>query len=97
MAPGWCASFRRSRAMTRSAEIFRWAMGFRTTKKNALLRWPPPVKATTWSTAGSAFTMATKLTSFCLIAWKEMLWSATRLPMMRPVSCWGMNPLGTMT
>ena len=40
------------------------ASGFRMTKKKALLRWPPPVNATTWSTAGSAFTIATKSVSF---------------------------------
>ena len=59
--------------MTMSAEIFRWAMGFRMTKKNAPLRWPPPVNATTWSTAGSAFTTATKAPNFSLIAWNEFL------------------------
>jgi hypothetical protein len=60
------------------------------------LRWPPPVKATTVSTAGSRRTISTKLATFTRIAWKEMLWSAWIIPDSRPTSCCGKKPLGTM-
>ena len=32
--------------------------------------------------------------SFCSIAWNEMLWSAWMPPIMRPVSCCGKKPFG---
>ena len=61
------------------------------------LRWPPPVKPITFSTAGSWRTISTKSASFFRIAWNEMLWSAWMYPTSRPVSCCGKKPLGTMT
>ncbi len=82
--------------MTSSAVPLRSATGFSATNMKPPLRWPPPVNATTLSTPGSAFTMSSKCVSFSCIAWKEMLWSPTRLPWRRPVSCWGMKLLGTM-
>ena len=57
------------------------------------LFWPPPVKPTTVSTAGSRWTMPMRSSIFWRIARKEMLWSACTMPMMRPVSCCGKKPL----
>ena len=33
----------------------------------------------------------------CTIAWNEMLWSACSPPIIRPVSCCGKKPFGTIT
>jgi hypothetical protein len=71
-------------------------------KTKPLLVWPPPcepppVKPTTESTAGSAFTRFMNWISFCDIDWKEMAWSAWIPPVRRPVSCCGKNPLGMTT
>ena len=56
----------------------------------------PPAKPITSPTAGSSFTMRTYCSIFCFIAGKEMSCEAWIMPMMRPVSCWGKKPLGTM-
>jgi hypothetical protein len=60
-------------------------------------RWPPPVKPTTFSTAGSLRTISMKSASFCRIAWNEMPWSAWIEPIMRPTSCCGKKPFGILT
>ena len=61
------------------------------------LRCAPPVKPTTFSTAGSLPTIFMKSASFWRIAWNEMLWSAWMPPTSRPVSCCGKKPLGMIT
>jgi len=76
--------------MTSSAEIFRSAIGFQHDGKICAIyarrrirprrRW----EATTCSTAGSARTTVTKLSSFCRIAWKEMLWSGHEVALQAP-------------
>ena len=83
------------RAITLSTGSRPDLMGFNATNICARLRWPPPVNAVTFSTAGSAMTMAMKLSSFSFIAWNEIDWSARMKPIMRPVSCCGKNPFGT--
>jgi len=57
---------------------------------------PPPVKPTTVTTSGSALTMSTNVRSFSCMAGNEMSCSAWMLPTMRPTSCCGKSPLGTM-
>ena len=57
---------------------------------------PPPVKPTTLCTAGSCCTMSHESAQLLLIAWNEMLWSACRPPISRPVSCCGKKPFGTI-
>ena len=57
MAPGTLASFGRSRAMMRSAEIFRSSSGFSEMNRRAVLYVLPPVNPFTVSTAGSAATI----------------------------------------
>ena len=79
-----------------SAGALRSASGFRVANRVAELIWPPPVKPTTLATAGSERTMPIKSASFWLMAWNEMLWSATIVPLSLPVSCCGKNPLGTI-
>ena len=56
----------------------------------------PPANPTTDSTAGSFITMARYCRILLLIDWKEVSCEAITPPMMRPVSCCGKNPLGTM-
>ena len=97
MAPGSFASLPRSRAITWSAVSLRSAIGFSATNIIPELRCAPPVKPTTFSTAGSPLTMVMKSASFCRIAWNEMLWSAWMPPTRRPVSCCGKNPFGMIT
>ena len=41
--------------------------------------------------------MSISCVSFCCIAWNEMLWSACNPPIIRPVSCCGKKPFGTIT
>ena len=65
-------------------------------KKLAELRWPPPVTPLTGvlATAGSALTMAMKVSSRCCIIWNELPWSACTLPTSTPVSCCGKKVFG---
>ena len=97
VAPGSLASLLRKRATTWSALSLRWFTGLSTMNMKAELRWPPPVKPTTLSTAGSARTTARKRSSRARMAWNEVAWSACIEPMMRPVSCCGKKPLGITT
>jgi hypothetical protein len=69
--------------------------GFNVMNICAELRWPPPVKAPTVSTAGSLRTIATRLSTLAFIAWKEIDWSARTKPMRRPESTCGKKPFGT--
>ncbi len=94
-APGSCKSFGRSRAITWSTLALRSLTGFSVMNMKPELRWPPPVKPTTFSTAGSLRTISAKSESFSRIAWNEMPWSAWIEPIIRPTSCWGKKPLGT--
>ena len=55
---------------------------------------PLPTKAVTFSTSGSACTMATYWRMRRSMPVKEMSCSAWMAPVMRPVSCWGKKPLG---
>ena len=57
---------------------------------------PPPVKPTTVATAGSARMMSTSCFNLPCVAWKEMLWSARRPPLICPVSCCGKKPFGAL-
>ncbi|OIQ66036.1 hypothetical protein GALL_524020 [mine drainage metagenome] len=61
-----------------------------------LLAVPPPVKASTFWTPSFLRTMATMRSSFWLISWNEIDWSACTEPTSSPVSWVGKNPLGTM-
>ena len=54
----------------------------------------PPPKATTVSTAGSAWMMATACCSLAVSAVEEMLWSARMPALSWPLSCCGKKPLG---
>ena len=58
---------------------------------------PPPVNATTASTAGSCMTAFTNRVVFSRMAWNEMFCRAWIMPVSRPVSCSGKKPLGTIT
>jgi hypothetical protein len=58
---------------------------------------PPPVNAITLSTAASARMISTTSVSFWRIAWKEMSWDASTVPVNRPASCCGKKPFGTTT
>ncbi len=85
----------RIRAMTWSALSFRSLSGLSWENRRAVLPpLPPPVKEITESTAGSCETMSVKVRIFFDMAAKERSWSPIMLPLMRPVSCWGKNPLG---
>src|SRR6266851_1196205 len=70
-APGSCASLGRRRAITWSTLAFRSLTGFSVMNMKPELRWPPPVKPTTFSTAGSPRTISAKSESFWRIAWNE--------------------------
>ncbi len=83
--------------MTWSTVSLRCDSGFSATNMKPELRCAPPVKPTTFSTAGSAPTMRMNSVSFSRIAWNEMLWSAWMPPMRRPVSCCGKKPFGIVT
>ena len=69
--------------------------GFKAKNKFARLSWEPPSVPITWSTAGSFPITAMYFLSLVFIASKEIFWSATKDPIMTPVSCWGKKPLGT--
>ena len=56
----------------------------------------PPVDADIVSIAGSACTIFTICSRIASIAWNEVSWSARIVPCMRPLSCCGKNPLGTL-
>ncbi len=84
----------RSRAMTWSAVSLRWSAGLREQNMRPVL--PPPTKPVTFSRAGSDWTAATYWFSRRSMPWNETSWAATMDPTMRPVSCWGKKPLGTM-
>jgi len=58
----------RSRAITWSALAFRSRTGLSVMNMEPEFRRPPPVKPTTFSTAGSLFTISTKSASFPRIA-----------------------------
>ena len=75
-------------------ETLRWDNGFNVTKTKPELVWPPPVKPTMFSIAGSRRMMLTNCVSFFCIDWNEMLWSAWMPPIIRPVSCCGKKPFG---
>ena len=66
----------RRRAMTWSAVSLRSDNGFNAANMTPELRCWPPVKPTTFCTAGSLPMIAMKSASFTRIAWNEMLWSA---------------------
>ena len=91
-APGSFLSCSRSRAITTSDDS---CPGPRLSVMNiaAALRCQPPVVPVTYSTAGSACTMAKKRCSRCSMAWYDVAWSARMKPEMRPVSCSGIKPL----
>ena len=95
-APGSRAVFARRRAITASIDSLRSDSGFRPTNMLPELRCPPPVNATTLTTAGSAVTMSAKRCSLTRIAWNEIAWSATTAPPISPVSCCGKKPFGTI-
>ncbi len=56
-----------------SADSLRSDSGFSEMKTNPELVWPPPVKPTTFSTAGSLRRIVMNCVSFWRIDWKEML------------------------
>jgi hypothetical protein len=62
--------------MTFCIDTWRSDNGFKTTNTKPELVWPPPVKASTFWTAGSFWMMSTNCFNFFSISWKEMLWSA---------------------
>ena len=102
VAPGTCASLGRSRAITSSAEILRSARGLSETNMRPVLLVvprppPPPVKAVAASTAGSFCTMSTKRTILSRMAANDTSCAATSTPAMRPLSCCGKKPFGTIT
>ena len=97
LAPGSLASLTRSRATIWSAVSLRSDSGFRVTNICPVLRWEPPVKPVTLTTAGSDWTILMKLSSLVRISWNDVAWSARMKPIRRPVSCCGKKPLGTIT
>ena len=91
----------RTRAMTAASVSLRSDSGFSSPNIMPVLLAPPmgpppPVKATTCSTAGSWCTTFTMLRIFSCIAWKEMLWSAITNPISEPELPCGKKPFGTM-
>ncbi len=80
------------------AEALRSASGLSETNMLAVLPppRPPPVKETTFSTAGSFSTIRMRMLSFVSSAGNEVSWAASTLPFSRPVSCCGKKPLGMM-
>ena len=84
--------------MTWSAEAFRSPSGLsETNMRPVFVGFPePPVKATTAEASGSEETVFANSLIFALMAGKEMSWSPWMLPTIRPTSCWGKKPLGTM-
>ena len=85
--------------MTWSTEAPRCSSGLSATNmRPELVVLPlPPVNAITDSTAGSAATVSTNSAIFRRMAGNEMSCAAWMLPAMRPTSCCGKKPLGTMT
>ncbi len=68
-APGSFLSLSRRRLITSSEDTLRSASGLSDMNMLAALRWPPPVKPVTYSTAGSSCTMDRKRLSRCSMAW----------------------------
>ncbi len=57
---------------------------------------PPPLNATSDSTAGSSPIVCANCESSRFICCDDVSWSAWIVPLRRPVSCCGKKPLGTM-
>ena len=85
--------------MISCADAFRSLSGFSETNMLAVLPppRPPPVKETTFSTAGSFRTICMKRLSFSIRAGNDVSCAAWTLPERRPVSCCGKKPFGMTT